>query len=203
RLIIAIRSLKDKYIVWPRENYRKEVHKGFEKFEFPIVIEAIDGSHIPLMEAPSKINKDIYMSRKHRYGIHLQAIVDHKGHFTCYEIGWPASVHDAKVFKHSYIYKNNNLFIENEDYLLADSAYPLLPWIITPFKDPLGPNAQQQKYYNTIHSKTRVVVEQAFGRLKARFPFLKYMRLKDTIKGTNIIDIALILHNFVEKNNDE
>ncbi|CAG8806016.1 15247_t:CDS:1, partial [Dentiscutata erythropus] len=51
--------------------------------------------------------------------------------------------------------------------------------------------------------KTRVVVEQAFGRLKARFSFLKYMRLKDTIKGTDIIDIALILHNFVEKNNDE
>ncbi|CAG8683307.1 28008_t:CDS:2 [Gigaspora margarita] len=164
RLIIAIRSLKDEYIVWPQENYRKEVHEEFEKFGFPMVIGAIDGSHIPLMEAPSKINKDIYMSRKHRYGIHLQAIVDHNGHFAYY--------------------------------LLGDSAYPLLPWLMTPFKDPQGPNAQQQKYYNTIHSKTRVVIEQAFGKLKARFPFLKYMRLKDTIKGTDIIDIALILHNF-------
>ncbi|CAG8608261.1 13254_t:CDS:2, partial [Cetraspora pellucida] len=168
RLIIAIRSLKDEYIVG-----------------FPIVIGAIDGSHIPLMEASSKINKDIYMSHKHRYGIHLQAIIDHKGYFTCYEIGWPASVHDAKVFKHSYIYKNNNLFIETEDYLLGDPAYPLLSWIITPFKDPQGSNAQQQKYYNTCHSKTRVIVEQAFGKLKARFSFLKNMRLKDTKKNND------------------
>ncbi|CAG8532660.1 13038_t:CDS:2 [Dentiscutata heterogama] len=161
-----------------------------------MVIGAIDGSHIPLIEAPSKINKDIYISHKHRYSIHLQAIIDHKEYFTCYKIGWPASVHDAKVFKHSYIYINNNLFIKNEDYLLGDSAYPLLPWIMTPFKDPQGSNAQQQKYYNTYHSKTRVVIEQAFGKLKARFPFLKYIRLKDTVKRMDIIDIALILHNF-------
>ncbi|CAG8541088.1 hypothetical protein C2G38_2192460 [Gigaspora rosea] len=37
RLIIAIRSLKDEYIVWPQENYRKEVHEGFENFGFPMV----------------------------------------------------------------------------------------------------------------------------------------------------------------------
>ncbi|CAG8664161.1 6218_t:CDS:1, partial [Dentiscutata heterogama] len=190
------------YIVWPQEDYRNEVHKGFERFGFPMVIGAIDGSHIPLMEAPSKINKDLYMSRKHRYSIHLQAIVDHKGYFTCYEIGWPASVHNAKVFKYSYLYRNNNLFCKNEDYLLGDSAYSLLTWIITPFKDPQGPDTQKQKYYNTVHSKTRVVIEQAFGRLKARFSFLKCMKLKDTMKGTDIIDISFILHNFVEKNND-
>ncbi|RIB27550.1 hypothetical protein C2G38_2137784 [Gigaspora rosea] len=49
---------KDEYIVWPQENYRKEVHKGFENFGFPMVIGAIDGSHIPLMEAPKKNNDE-------------------------------------------------------------------------------------------------------------------------------------------------
>ncbi|CAG8810655.1 7386_t:CDS:2, partial [Gigaspora margarita] len=140
RLIVAIQSLREEYIIWPHEDYRKEINQEFENLGFPMAIGAIDGTHIPLNEAPSKINKDTYISRKHRYGIHLQGI--------------------------------------NEDYLLGDSAYPLLPWVMMPFKDLQGLNAEQQKYYNTVHSKARVVIEQAFGRLKARFPFLKEMRIK-------------------------
>ncbi|CAG8583868.1 12125_t:CDS:1, partial [Dentiscutata heterogama] len=177
RIIIAIQSLKSEYIVWPSGNYKEEVNAKFEQIQgFPMVIGAIDGSHIPLFEAPSKENKDVYMSRKQKYGIHLQGIVDYQGLFISYEIGWPASVHDAKVFSNSEIFKNYKNYFKEENYLLADSAYPLLPWIMTPFKDPQGLQAQQQKIYNTAHSKTRVVIEQAFGRLKARFPFLKEMR---------------------------
>ncbi|CAG8476510.1 9572_t:CDS:2, partial [Scutellospora calospora] len=201
RIITAICSLKEKYIIWPCGNYREEVNKGFEKFGLPIVIGAIDGSHILLIEILSKINKDVYLSRKHRYALHLQGIVNHKGHFIFYQISWSVLVHDAKAFKNSYIYENNSLFIEDEDYLVGDSAYPLLQWLITLFKDLQGLDIQQQKYFNTIHSKTRVVIKQAFGRLKTRFPFLRDMRLKDTKKGTDIIDIALILHNF-EQNNE-
>ncbi|CAG8608742.1 11601_t:CDS:2 [Gigaspora rosea] len=105
---------------------------------FPMAVGAIDGTHIPLNEASSKINKDIYISCKHSYGIHLQGIVDYKEHFISYNIGWPVSVHDAKVFKNSCIYKQHNFFIEDEDYLLGNSAYPLLPWVMIPFKDPQG-----------------------------------------------------------------
>ncbi|CAG8557170.1 11564_t:CDS:2 [Gigaspora margarita] len=152
RVIIAIRSLRSEYIVWLSENYRQEVNTGFEQIQgFPMVIGAIDGSHIPLYEAPSKDNKDVYMSCKQKYGIHLQGVVDHQ----------------------------------------ADSAYPLLPWVMPPFKDPQGSQAQQQTLYNIAHSKTRVVVKQAFE-----------MRVKDTKKASDIIDIALILYNFIEKYND-
>ncbi|CAG8671965.1 5497_t:CDS:2 [Gigaspora margarita] len=40
------------------------------------VIGALDGSHMNLFEAPSKLNKDAYFERKCRYTIHLQAVVD-------------------------------------------------------------------------------------------------------------------------------
>ncbi|CAG8820060.1 27555_t:CDS:2, partial [Racocetra persica] len=126
---------------------------------------------------PSKDNKDVYMSHKQKYGIHLQGVVDHQGFFISYEIGWPASVHDAKVFSNSDIFKNYKNYFKDEDYLIADSTYPLFPW-------------------------TRVIVEQAFGHLKAQFSFLKEMRIRDTKKATDIIDITLILHNFIEKHND-
>jgi len=71
----------------------------------------LTGSHIPLFEAPSIKNKEVYFSRKHQYAIHLQAVVDHNGLFTDYVIGWPASVHDAKVFKNSSLHQlEHNLF---------------------------------------------------------------------------------------------
>ncbi|CAG8514486.1 194_t:CDS:1 [Cetraspora pellucida] len=203
RVTTAIRSLRSKYIKWPQGDYKKEVHKGFQQMqEFSLVIGAIDGSHIPFLQAPDRINKDVYFSRKHHYGIHLQGVVDHKGLFINYDIGWPASVHDAKVFQNSNIYKQSTTFFEGEEYLLGDSAYPLLPFIITPFKVPNGSQKQQQINYNIKHSKTRVVVEQAFGRLKARFLFLRAMKVRDPPKGVEIIETALIIHNFIEKNGD-
>ncbi|CAG8496085.1 4426_t:CDS:2 [Dentiscutata heterogama] len=109
------------------------------RFEgFPNVIGIIDGTHIYLFEAPNKPNKDVYINRKRRYAIHVQGVVDHLGQFINYDIGWPASVHDAK----------------------------------------------------------------AFGRLKNLFQFLKEIRTNDTKLATKFIDIALILHNIVERNND-
>ncbi|CAG8456972.1 10967_t:CDS:2 [Scutellospora calospora] len=59
RVIIAIKSLRSRYIVWPREDYRKQVYNGFAKIEgFPDVISVVDGTHINLFEAPKKLNKD-------------------------------------------------------------------------------------------------------------------------------------------------
>ncbi|CAG8760556.1 16528_t:CDS:2, partial [Gigaspora margarita] len=52
------------------------------------------------------------------------------------------------------------------------------------------------------YSKTRVVVEQAFGCLKARFLFLKEIRIRELPKGVEIINTILILHNFIEKHRD-
>ncbi|CAG8593462.1 13113_t:CDS:2 [Cetraspora pellucida] len=151
------------YIIWPTENYRQEINTGFEQIqEFLMIIGAIDESYISLYKAPSKDNKDVYMLCKHKYGIHLQEVVDHQGFFILYKIGWSALVHNAKVFSNSDIFKNNKNYFKDEDYLIADSAYPLFSWIITLFKDPQGLQAQQQKLYNIAHSKTRVIIEQAF-----------------------------------------
>ncbi|CAG8470107.1 18359_t:CDS:2 [Racocetra persica] len=172
QLAVVLYQLETNSSLWTIATlFRKKVNQEFEDLGFPIAIGAINETHIPLNKALSKINKNIYISRKYQYGIYLQEIVDHKGYFISYNIGWPASVHDAKI--------------------------------MTPFKDPQSLNAEKQKYYNTIHSKARVVIKQAFGRLKARFSFLKEMRLKDTTKETKIINIALILHNFIEKNNNK
>ncbi|CAG8476043.1 27407_t:CDS:2, partial [Racocetra persica] len=52
RIIIAIQSLRIQYIVWPQNDYRKQVIHGFEQIEkFPDIIGIIDGTHAYLFEA--------------------------------------------------------------------------------------------------------------------------------------------------------
>ena len=101
----------------------------------------------------------MYFTRKRRYAIHLQAVVDHRGLFTFYDIGYPASVHDAKVFRNSKLYLCKDQLFEEQDYLLADSAYPISTTVIPTFKNPLR---NRQRQFNRKHSKSRIVIEQAF-----------------------------------------
>ena len=75
----------------------------------------------------------------------VQAVVDHNYLFIDLYIGWPGSVHDAQVLANSAIYcKSNNkellqgdvLAVGNHNvptFLVGDSAYPLLPWLMKPF----------------------------------------------------------------------
>lgn len=53
-------------------------------------------------------------------------------------------------------------------WLLGDSGYPLKEWLLTPFLSPSNP---QEEKYNEALSKTRIVVERAFGVLKSRFRY--------------------------------
>ena len=52
--------------------------------------------------------------------------------------------------------------------VVADPAYPLLPWLMKAFPDN-GCLTQQQKTFNFRLSSARVVVEHAYGRLKGRW----------------------------------
>ncbi|CAG8650757.1 435_t:CDS:1 [Scutellospora calospora] len=204
RVIKVLKSLKEDVIIWPHSDYRQKVHKGFEKMHsFSNIIGALDGSHMNLFEASSKFNKDVYFTWKHRYAIHLQAVVDHQGIFINYDIRYLASVHDAKVFQNSSLYCCRNQLFEETNYVLADSAYPISLNIIPSFKNPLSLDKNQQIAFNKKYSKSRVIVEQIFGQLKNRFQLLKELRTKNTKTATDLIEILLILYNILERNNDK
>lgn len=59
-----------------------------------------------------------------------------------------------------------------------------------------------QKHHNTIHSKTRIVIEHTFGLIKSRWRILKYINVNNVIKAVNIIVACCILHNYCYINND-
>jgi hypothetical protein len=198
RIMKAIISLKKKYIKWPTEHAREFVHDGFKSIGgIEDIIGAVDGTHFILQNAPQK-DKYLYFTRKKRYALHCQGIVDHRGIFTSYDIGWPGSVHDAKVYRNSSFYSNRLSLIKDNDFLIGDSAYPLSPFLIKLFSNP----NRNQAEFNRIFSSHRIIIEHAFGRLKNRFAGIREISVKKIPTAINMIDCSIILHNFLELRDD-
>ena len=86
-------------------------------------------------------------------------------------------------------------------FLIGDSAYPLLSWLIKPYSisSSLSP---QQKNFNYRLSQGCVVVEIAFGRLRARWQQLS-KKIDMHIKHIpNVILACCVLHNVCVIHND-
>ena len=63
---------------------------------------AIDGTHIPI-STPQQ-NHASYNNRKWYHSIVMQALADSNCLFHDIFVGWPGSVHDARVFSNSQLY---------------------------------------------------------------------------------------------------
>ena len=159
------------------------------------------------------MNHTDYYNRKGWYSMLVQAVVDHNYLFRDLCIGWPGSVHDARVLANSVVFKNINsgTLLQGEcrvqgrnlrPFLIGDSAYPLLPFLMKPFS--FSPTlSAQQKRFNYRLSRARVVVEVAFGRLKARWRRLAKKIDMHIDNVPHIIAACCVLHNVCEVHNDD
>ena len=59
--------------------------------------------HVPV--TPPAMNHTDYYNRKGWYSMLVQAVVDHELLFRNLCVGWPGSVHDARVLANSSVYK--------------------------------------------------------------------------------------------------
>ncbi|KAG2054140.1 hypothetical protein BDR06DRAFT_1051082 [Suillus hirtellus] len=90
-----------------------------------------------------------------------------------YSLGHTGSAHDAYTFHSTHVYQNHQTLLGNNHWIWADSAYPIEPWCIPPFKKPIGGAlTPEQKEFNTVLSKIRVWVEHTFAALKGHFQSL-------------------------------
>ncbi|MBN3310833.1 HARB1 nuclease, partial [Amia calva] len=99
-------------------------------------------------------------------------------------VRWPGSMHDARILRESNIFQ---IFQQNppEGIILGDSAYPLLPWLMTPFAT---------ARFNSAHGTTRSTIEHLNGVLKRRCACLNYLRVEPQ-RACNIIFACTVLHN--------
>ena len=194
-------------VVWPSASDCSTAVNEFEaRYGFPGVVGCIDGCHIPV-KAPSG-DRDSYICRKGFPSVNLMAVCDHRKKFIYTYSDSPGSAHDSNVLHASELgikLTEDRLFVNDEHHLLGDSAYPLLPSLIVPFRDN-GHMSPLEMRFNTIHSTARSVVERAFGLLKGKFRRLKGLDVTRTDLAPMIIDASCALHNvclMVDKCNDE
>ena len=136
----------------------------------------------------------------------MQAIVDCSLKSLHVSVGYPGSIHDARVLRLSGLFDlgNNQQILESPSrvingtevppLIVGDSACPLLKWLIKPYVD-RGRLSPEERKFNIKLSAMRSVVERTFGMLKLRWR-LVYKKVEQktrTLKKTVIA--ACILHN--------
>ena len=107
---------------------------------------------------------------------------------------WPGSTHDSHIFHMSQIcdhLSNNHRNLE-DGVVLGDSGYALKPYLMRPYNGPITAN---QRAFNRAHRKTRVIIEQTFGRWKRRFHLLHSEVRMHPEKVCQLIGACAILHN--------
>ncbi|CAM5151580.1 unnamed protein product [Natator depressus] len=79
--------------------------------------------------------------------------------------------------------------------ILGDTAYPLMPWLMKPYTGTLDSSKEQLNYRL---SKCRMVVECAFGRLKACWCSLLTRLDLSTTNIPIVIAACCVLHNICD-----
>ncbi|XP_055845403.1 uncharacterized protein LOC129911591 [Episyrphus balteatus] len=193
------------------EDKIKENVEGFSKLGFPQCFGAIDGCHIEIR--PAAENAIDYYNYKGWYSTVLLAVVDYRYRFLYISVGSPGRCNDSSIFE------NSSLKVHHQDpilkamsknlcdvnvpvVLIGDSAFRFSDILMKPYpySTSLTP---RQKNFNFHLSKSRRVVENAFGHLKARFRRIG-KGLDNHIENTNlIIKSCCVLHNFLNSHSDE
>ncbi|KAJ8911891.1 hypothetical protein NQ315_012305 [Exocentrus adspersus] len=197
RLTEYVSNLAPQTIYWPTAQERNVIERDFRQNGFPGVIGAIDGSHIKI-DIPA-VDPDSYLNRKGYHSIQMQVVCDSKKKIRDLFVGYPGSVHDSRVFRVSPLSETLEEKCQNM-YILGDSGYPLLPNLLTPFRD-RGQLTRRQINYNRKLSKNRYIVEHCFGLLKQKFRQLYHVKLRKIVNIVHLIRACCVLHNMSLEDN--
>ena len=138
----------------------------------PGVIEAIDGMHIPILR-PEIDNMDyMNMYRKGFYSMVFQAVaIGTTLQFIEFSGGWAGSIGDSSMFKTSTLFKKIVSGTFPHFRLLADAAYGLHTWCLTPFER-LVVNMPPIHYrYNFWQSSGEWLLKERLVYLKKGFQY--------------------------------
>ncbi|KNZ51697.1 hypothetical protein VP01_3857g1, partial [Puccinia sorghi] len=160
-----------------------KIMESFEKRQgIPRVVGAIDGIIMPLDN-----NWKSYINRKSWASIVLQCVVDGNGNFRNISGGGGGSMHDRARIPP---------MILRGTFLVGDAGYPGNVNILLPYPSVVDPANQ---WFNYLQSSTRIVVEQAFGRLKNRFRILLHSQNASPGRARNNTFACMILHNLLNR----
>lgn len=150
----------------------------------------------------------------------VQALVDSDGRFLDVSTGWPSTFKPDTILPRTRLFSSveeskellNGLTFELIDgnllpqYILGDSCYPLLPWLLTPFSkrcqgEDLG---LKEMEFNDVHKKAMGFVRMAFRRVRANWHLLNRRWKEECVEFLPFIIItACLLNNFLMKHGEK
>ncbi|XP_021602727.1 protein ALP1-like [Manihot esculenta] len=146
----------------------------------------------------------------------VQALVDSEGRFLDISAGWPCTMKPESIFSQTKLYSrvegsnellNGSCYQLSESssipqYILGDSCFPLLPWLLTPFirSNEVDSFGSADREFNAAHNRAMGLVGNAFGRVKARWQLLGRRWKEDCVEFfPYVIVMGCLLHNFLIK----
>ncbi|EOY17653.1 Uncharacterized protein TCM_042422 [Theobroma cacao] len=204
----AIKSvMMPKHIQWPDDRKMKEIKQEFESTSgIPNIGGSIYTTHVPII-AP-KVNVAAYFNRRHTernqktsYSITVQGVVDQKGIFTDVCIGWPGSMPDDKVLENSALYQRANKGVLKDVWIVGNSGYPLMDWVLVPYTHQNLTWAQHG--FNEKIGEIQKVAKQAFARLKGRWSCLQKRTEVKLQELPMVLGACCVLHNICQMSNEE
>ncbi|KAJ1128563.1 hypothetical protein NDU88_006940 [Pleurodeles waltl] len=187
-------KLMRSYIIFPEEGDLPTVKGDFYALgHIPNIIGAIDGTHVALV--PPKDDEQVYRNRKSYHSMNVQVVCLADQYISHVNAKFPGSVHDAYVMRNSSIPYVMEQLQRQRVWLIGDSGYPNLPWLLTPVRNP---RTRAEERYNEAHGRTRRIIERTFGLLKARFRCLHMTGgslMYSPKKVCHIIVACCMLHN--------
>jgi hypothetical protein len=204
-VVRAINSVYRDVVQWPRGADMRQTMLDFKAWcSMPSVQGMLDCTCITISK-PSAFPEDYWYYKTGAYSMVAQAVVDVKKLFTNIYVGLLGSVNDQRVLRRSGLWQevvHRGLMSADSgyqdgipSYLLGDKGYPLLSWIMVPFKDDGHPWSLAETYFNKRHRRGRSVVENAFGLLKENW---REMGKKTELHVSIVPDVfysCCILHN--------
>ena len=124
-------------------------------------------------------------------------VCDHLLRIRHFSLGNPGSHHDSPIWQDSSLRVKLDDSKPEDDtgfFLLGDSAYPTSRILIAPIREDRL-ETESQRNFNVAHKSTRIRVENCFGILKKRFPFLlNQICIRKLDNVMTLISSTILLH---------
>lgn len=168
----------------------------------PNVAGALGLSRVRIL-SPTAENADLYLGPSRQHEFIIQAVTDGTPSFLHFSVGYPGGMSNSEVLRSSSLFKKaENIFTvpllhvdrhHVRPYLAGCRAFPLCPWLQTPFAAGVMSPAEIQ--FNKGISGATERVQYAIKMLKSRWGILR--KRLDSVEFASKIAIACaVLHNF-------
>lgn len=205
------------HLQWPAaEEEMTRIKAEFESIQgLPNCCGAIDITQIQLKACSFSLKNAALHNKMNNQSMAFQAIVDPDMRFRDVVCGYPGNMTGSSVLGSSSFFKlcdkGERLFgkkkklsdgTELREYIVGDSGFPSLEWLVTPFQG--DQISEHEFYFNKQHFETWKVAPGALARLKEEWKYLQNVIWKpDLHKLPRIILACCILYNIVIDMNDE